>query len=269
MGVKIRNSLVMGLLLLGGCSGDVLPKYALVSELRVLALKAVTPEISPGGTIGVVSALVLDPDGGGRTVTYSWVGCYEGLTASTSRFTCDDAADRVSLGTGTSSTGGIVTVPATALDGLSATRSYNGINYIVAVTVTAGSESVMAFKRIVISSKGIKNANPSITSLTRAGVALNNGDALGGETDLTLNVAAGGYESYQYKDASGGLQTSTEDLLITWFHTEGEMDVSRTFGGNQVNHWKPPGVKGRTNVTLAVVIHDGRGGIDWKQVDLQ
>ncbi len=256
-------------LFLLGCAGDQLPKYALVNNLRVLGLKAATPEISPGGTIGVVSALVLDPDGGGRTITYEWVGCLETTTSSTTRYTCENATDRVSLGSGSSSTGGVVTIPATALDNFSTSRAFNGINYIVAVTVTAGSETIRAFKRIVISTNPTKNSNPTISGIIRAGATLANGNSMGTATDLTADISNASYETYTYKDSGGTSQTSQEDILITWFYTEGSMDVSRTFGRNHLNHWIPPTTKQRTNVTLAIVINDGRGGIDWQSVNLQ
>jgi hypothetical protein len=255
--------------LMTGCSNGSLPKYALISQLRVLGLKATAPEIAPGDTIPSVSALVLDPDGNGRTVSYDWVGCLEMATSDSTRFTCEGATDRVSLGTGTTSSAGVVTVPATILSTVSTSRAFNGINYIVAVTVTASSESIKAFKRIVISSNPTKNTNPTLTSIQRNNVSLSNGDPVGAETDLVANITNGSYENYNYMNAGSQVQPSTEDLLITWFYTEGTMDVARTFSRNNRNHWNPPGAKQRSNVTLAIVIHDGRGGSDWKTVNLQ
>jgi hypothetical protein len=263
-------TICFAILVITGCSESKLPKYNLVSSLRVLAMKSALPEVNPGDPIPVVTTLVLDPDGGGRAITYAWVGCMELPTTAPSRLQCTDAPDKISLGSATASTPGANTIPATALTGVSTAQAFNGVNYIVSLTVTAGSETVTAFKRIVVSSKTTKNSNPSITALTRNGVTLNDGDAVGsGATTLAATIPTSSYENYTFMDAGLTGHNVSEDLLITWFTTDGTMDTARTFAGKQSNGWTAPSPKTRTTVQLAVVIHDGRGGIDWKTISLQ
>ncbi|MEQ1876231.1 MAG: hypothetical protein ABL958_06265 [Bdellovibrionia bacterium] len=254
------------LLLIAGCSEEK-SKYATVSKLRVVGLRTAVPEISPGGTISSVEALVLDPDGNGRPLTYQWAGCMEPLLEHA--FDCEGAADRVDLGTGATSVGGVIVIPPTALDALPPFRAFNGINYLVVLKVDAGNESVKSFKRIVVSTNPAKNSNPDIISLARNGTVLGSPDAfVSGEFTLTSALSAGSSENYTYMDAQGSQKAGTEDILLTWFHTEGDMKTSRTFGGDLDNQWKIDS-KSRTTISLVVVIHDGRGGSDWVQVDLQ
>lgn len=256
--------------LFSACTGTPLPKYALVSNLRIIALKATSPEVSPGDPLPAVSSLVLDPEGGGRTVTYAWVGCVEPVSSAATRYDCEGAADKVSLGSGTSTTAGAINIPATMLALLPTSKAYNGYNYIVSLTVTAGSDSHTAFKRIVVSTKPTKNTNPTVNSFKRNGTSLTNGDAVNsGDQTLTIDVAPADFEAYSYYDANGNLKNSTEDILVTWYITEGTIKTARTFGGNFTNTWTPPSPKARPQVSLAVVIHDGRGGSDWKTVNLQ
>lgn len=257
------------ILMLTSCQGVQLPKYGKLEKLRVLALKATSPEVSPGANIPVVSALVYDPDN--RPITYEWYGCSEALTTDPKRFDCDLASDKISLGTGTSSSG-TSTISTTYLLGQSTIKKFNGINYIVSVIISAGTDSVRAFKRITVSdsTKTTKNSNPTLNYLTRENVQLNNNDSVGSTAStLLLNVSAGSYESFTYLDSQGVSKSSTEDLLLTWFYSEGEMYQDRTFGGNLQNIWTPPNPKVRANVTLSVVAHDERGGTDWVTITLQ
>ncbi|MDZ4676759.1 MAG: hypothetical protein SGI74_04540 [Oligoflexia bacterium] len=252
------------------CTESKLPKYNLVNSLRILAMKSTAPEVSIGDAIPVVSALVLDPDGAGRTITYTWVGCRELPTSSSTRFQCVDAPDKISLGSATTSNAGAETIALTMLALVSAAQAHNGVNYIVSLTVTAGSETVTAFKRIVVTSKATKNNNPSVTALTRNTVTLADNDLIGtGTVTLEATIPSASYENYTFMDALNNTRNVQEDILITWFQTEGTMEATRTFSGDKNNQWTAPAPKTRSLVQLTVVLHDGRGGTDWKTIILQ
>lgn len=259
------------LLGLGACSND-LPKAQLLDRLRVLALIANNPEVSPGGTF-TLSALISDVRGGTRTLSYTLEMCRDpgldyGATAAcdhdTAKQTLASTAVTFSHARRTEAVTipGTYTVPATLFtDAKTDTLSqYNGANYLVIFTLTASDGEVeKVFRRIKVSlaTKPVKNTNPTLT-----GITLDTGAAQTTvpTTEKSLLVTASGAsaEAYQELETTGAFESRTETLVVSWFASEGLLETA-TVALATANKFTPA-----TTLTypsfLIAVLRDERGG---------
>lgn len=271
----------LGLLLycitLVGCSGNDLPEYVKLGDLRILALVVDTPEVGTGATV-TLTPVLSDLNGAGRALTYSAAACPDPGVAYGAVPTCTGSSTKVSLATGQSVTGlsgpnytGAVTstlsisIPASIFDQRSSLEKANGVSYLVTYQVTASDgTSVSAFKRILVSTKGSseRNQNPLLTSVLAGGSAFG---SLPTRTEtLSVTFGAGTPETYFEVQADGSIAAKEESLLTTWFISDGSVDQFRTVGAGEVQY-TPPAVQptGR-NVVFVIVIRDGRGGIAYQ-----
>lgn len=265
------NFFVIGLtaLSLGGCAKG-LPDYFLLDSLRVLAIKASEPEVDPGTTV-ILTPLISDVLGVGRTLTYTVQGCLDPGVALGATPTCDDDPDATTSAAATFTlsapqyTGPApdvsVTVPATILETRNPIDQANGVAYLVLYEIQASeTEKVTSFKRIIVSSRTTKNLNPSIASIQSDGTDL---AALSTVAQtLTPIFAAESAETYAVLSASGTSATKTEELTTTWFVDQGAVKYART-DSNSSNTWTPPTTP-TGSPFLVVVLRDGRGGEDFK-----
>lgn len=263
-----RFALVI-LVVLAGCDRSDLKDQSLLTELRVLAVVLDTPEVSPGAVVNV-TPFVSDVNGGGRALTYSAEGCVDPGLAVGADFTCVGRPDRVTLATdqplplaGPNYTGNAptfaVTVPNTILDNRGPIVANNGYAYLVFYTVKApNGANVRVLKRIFASTRTVKNTNPAITGATADGNPL--GALPTTTTALKLTLTAGSKESYTFLDSNGQSVAKTEDLLVSWFVTDGELDPIQEDSDEAID-WGPPGAAptGR-NIVLVAVVRDRRGG---------
>ena len=295
----MRLSLVISLgslAFLIACADSTLPEYNQLGGLRLLALKADTPEVAAGATITltpVVSDLPTLTQPGGRTLTYGVEGCTDPGVSLGATPDCTQIPDRTiwvakgtaipSLASATSTYTALaptftVTVPATLLANRSTTDQANGVSYLVIYTLTATdttsgmSESIKSVKRLIASTRTTKNSNPSLTGVLadiQAFQTYLNAIAFSGSAfsaiSLTPQFLAGSEETYTLQLSNGTTQTKTETLTTTWFYSDGVMKRYRT-ASNDTNSWTSPSTaptSGHTGMVFYVVVRDGRGGEDF------
>lgn len=257
-------------LFLAGCGGSSLPKYYELRNLRVIALVADQPEVSPGGT-ATITPVVSDAFGGGRALTYEAELCSDpgvGLGATPS---CAGNPTRVVLSSGTVTglsapnyTGPVGTVvaniPATALVGRTSYDQHNGVAWLVTYKITTGQgEQVQSFRRIVVSNKTPKNSNPTLSDIQNSGASLTTLPT--SKARLTGSVGAGSAETYQFQLVDGSFSATEETLQISWLTTDGTFQFSRTPPLSSNDFSPPVPAPAGRNVQLIGVLRDDRGGV--------
>lgn len=270
----------VALLSLSACGTDTLPKFSKLEGLRILGLSAQAPETLPAGGAISVRALFYDRDG--RTLNYTASICTDPGVSVGATPTCSGATDvaQVAASSGTPGanrllevTINVPNIPATALDGKSATESFNGVGYLLVLEVVSadGLDSEKAFKQLVVSdaSKVTKNQNPSFNA---TGVLADGSAIVAMPTTavtLTPSLVAGSEESYLFKVDSSVTVPLTETITVTWLASDGEFARTRTEGVTTTNRFTPPAsaVTGYTPVLVAIA-RDARGGVTWTTVDL-
>lgn len=248
-------------LLIGACCAACAPDFVdprLVNYLRVLSVRSEPPEVAPGGTLSL-DALVGDPLGDGRPVSFAWAVCIPDPILGLS--SCDESnAQPVGFTPEVD-----FTVPADALDGLSPEEQDRGIDVFVLLVVSAGGEQDQALKRVRVSTTDTPNHNPAFYTFT-INDSLDDvvNVQIGHEVDLVGTPTQGSIEMYE--DAALGIQP--EQMRFNWFMTTGRL-------GNIISFGDDDGV-GRTTFTptsdegstVWVVLRDQRGGTAWVQRDV-
>jgi hypothetical protein len=258
------------------CGADSLPKYSLLTNLRVLALQADLPEAHPGDNI-IVTPYLSDPNGGGRAITFSAEVCVDPGVVYGADPTCVGNPTRVVLnnqspaaalpGRWTGDTTPVnFAIPALILIGRSAVEKYNGVSYLFTYQVFAGAETVRSFKKILVvdPTKVTLNTNPTtagpidilFNGVASAGVAV----LPSAEQSLGLSYNAADQEAYAVQSPDGSLQGQVEELTTTWFITEGEVLTYRTVGAEETT-WAPSSAPFALAVAVIAVVRDGRGGV--------
>ncbi len=262
-----------------GCSKDNLPTYIQLGDLRVLALIADQPEAKPGTVVNITPVLS-DTNGNGRALTYTAEACNDPGVGFGANPTCVGSATRVVIVgptpaavtgisapdfTGAATSTVPVTLPATVFTNTTAIQQAIGVAYLFVYKLTAADgANVTAFKRVVVSTKPIfgaaANQNPSITAILNG-----NGTAYTTlSTDkvfLTAQQGAGSAETFLAIQGDGSTVQQTEQLITTWFISDGSVDSFRTLNTEAVGYVPPTSLppNGR-HVVILPVIRDGRGG---------
>lgn len=261
------------LVALSGCGRDDFPKFTTLENLRVLGIRANTPETSPGATVQL-TALISDVTGAGRALRVVVEACSDPGVGYGANPTCSGVADRVAVAdttvnlTGPAYTAALtaqsVTIPTTVLANYSGVDQYNGVPYLVTYSVSAGggAERVDAFKRILVSTKPLKNSNPLLTDVVNA--ASTTVSALPTQaTTLYPAITSGSNEIFSVLNGNGTTSNFQETLTTTWFASDGSFDVQRTESSNG-NGYQPPGSRPTSHsVVIVLVTRDGRGGETW------
>jgi hypothetical protein len=267
--------LLLALLVLStfGCSEDKLPKYVALEGLRILALQADTPEVNPGSSV-TITPYISDINNAG-VLNFAWKACVDTGVAYGADPTCENNSTATTETTGTVSTlnagntftasadSFVVSVPSTILASRSAREQYNGVNYLVVYRISdTQGRSVKSFKRIVVSqsTKTAKNANPSLTGVTKDGATVTSLSA-GSQSTLVPTIGASSQESYTVQTEDGGTQTQTEELQLTWFYSDGELRFFRTLNEAGNTYTAPTTYPTTRSSFLVVVARDERGGI--------
>ena len=284
--VAARLVLLAALLAMtAGCNQPDFPKYNVLGDLRILTVITSAPEVSPGDSV-TFTPILSDVNGQGRTLQYSVSGCIDpgvGIGASP---VCPEP-DPVSMqsgtvallpGAGTTYTGPVpsfsLTMPdaATMFASRSAADQYNGVAYLVFYSISVpNGPSVNSFLRVIVSSvdKAQKNQNPVITSVDL------NDDPIPGALPMPVSAAnfrvtfpASSTDTYQVMHHDGSLTTHTEEMVTTWFISDGEFDFTRTLGSSE-NSWSPPKAKpADRGLVLLVVTRDERGGAAFQKLEM-
>lgn len=255
---------LLGLALcVAGCAPP-LPDRAVVDDLRVLGVRAEPPEAAPGATV-TFDALVADPKGEGRALSWVWAICNPGDGGVGS---CGDPANVLALGTGMTATW---TVPGDALAGLDPQSALAGLDFYVVLGVEVADfedPSVetphdVAFKRVRISINGAPNENPVLTDFTVGGLSAPGAPIVVApetEVELVARPSSGSQEAY----FQPGGEQAIEEARYTWLVTSGSVGDAVSFGetdGVGRTRWRLP--EGEESATVWVVLRDGRGGTSW------
>ena len=266
------------------CSTSNLPDYNKLGDLRVLGFQLDKPEVNAGDTV-TLTPIVSDLNGGGRTLTYLVQGCVDPGISIGAPAACPGTPD--ALGSGTISASSIAgnnlvytgaatavtfTTPASSVifSQVSAVDQFNGISYLVFYTLSApGANSVVAFKRVKVSTNPVKNTNPPLPDILSNGVALGAVASLPSSlitlsADLSATTLA---KTYQQEQPDGSFETQSAVFTTTWFYSDGSMQYFRT-NATDGNQWTPPASQptGRNAVILAVT-RDGIGGESFVKVE--
>jgi len=266
--------LIAAILILSSCDDEPLNFFSL-GELRILALQADTPEIDGTSSTPVtvqITPVISDVDAGGRTLSFTVLACPDpGITVGMEP-TCDTTlpttqtityADVNSSTLGARFTGALpafsVNVPPGLLIGQTEQNRFNGLNYIVTFKITAGSDEIETYKRIVVSERTTKNLNPQIQNVLLNG---STSGSLASGDELSIDVSPGFTpETFDFMDNDGLEVEKTETYTISWFSYKGTTDLSRTYL-DEVNLFTLN--TGETDPFVVAILRDDRGGIDFQ-----
>ena len=266
-----------------GCSPNSLPNYTQLGDLRILGIIANTPETYPGASV-TFTPILSDLNGQGRTLNYSVQACMDpgvGIGA-TPVCTTPDPINTLSgtvtppAGASQTYTGPVptftLTMPnaTTAFNGRSTTDQYNGVNYLVFYQIASsnGTTTVNSFLRVTVSSptKTQKNLNPTLSSFQINGTTPTG--VFTTPTTASNFSLIGSPESYSIMQNDGNLSPSTEELITTWFLSDGTFDYSRTVA-NSGNSWTPPAaVPSGRGIVLLTITRDGRNGAVYQKIEM-
>jgi hypothetical protein len=254
-----RSLLVV--LLLTGCNAQFKPE-TLVDSLRVLAITAEPPEVSPGES-AQLDILQLDPSRPGGKTTVVWVGC-EPDPIDFNRSACNDTSALLQptafatfppgvrvLGFGNRA--GYASA-STLFDGLSPedpVRANGTSGPVLGVVIgeevkpTSSDEelrvlfgrierqevqTVMALTRVTVTERATRNHNPKISALKVDGVAVPKDARLqlreGSTVTLEPELVEGSRETYTLQLPSGPSDKS-ETLVVSWDSSAGRFDQAR------------------------------------------
>ena len=273
-----------------GCIGDLAPKELVVST-RILDIVADPPEVAPGGAVRLRAVV-----GGNRgPVSYRWVACVGpspltgngGFGAGTSEEGCTgDAGLLLPLGTAAEATlvipAGLVDVEALlARFGDRAPRDLVerylrdvGVIFGVGLTVEADGQTVVGYKRVVVSLNPRPNRNPP-TPRVRVNGRWVSVPAAGGEAcvpeegegvrvpraqnvSLAPDADEAWLEPYTVLTALGVFEARTEQAFYSWYATGGALGRGLTRSPTRDNVWQAPDAPGPQS--LWIFLRDGHGG---------
>lgn len=265
------------------CSKNNFPKYSALDRLRILGITTPTPELQnpSSGTTNVSITPYISDIGGSGDITLEVQSCLDpgvslGATPSCSQAQYASSVQTITMSSASTATEGLfgnpertgspqsgaitvpLQIPSQLLPLLPSYMQYNGVSYLITVKATASSGSISSFRRIVISTK-TPNNNPTISDLL-----LNN-------LSFTQRPTEGVYqlklsttdtpESYQFLTGNGDYKNLQEDYEISWFVSEGIMEVSRGFLSDDLD-WSvtTPSLSPPQKTVVVAVLRDGRGG---------
>ncbi|HTG02381.1 MAG TPA: hypothetical protein VK654_17500 [Nitrospirota bacterium] len=270
------------------CGHSDLPKYQTLGDLRILDVLVDKPEANPGDVV-TFTPVLSDLLGNGRQINYSVQACVDPGLAFGADPVCtipDPASIQsgsltIPAGADATYTDAVspftLTMPdsATMFAGRSPADRYNGVIYLVQfnIGITNG-PAINSFLRVFVSDPSVKtslNQNPT------SSIDLNDTpvlDEFTTRTTIAMPVTAVNFratspasslETYQYMQPDGTLLTRTEQMLHSWFTTDGEFDYSRTDNGTE-NKWSSAAKPSGRSAVIVVITRDGRGGSTFKKI---
>ncbi|MBN2498560.1 MAG: hypothetical protein JXR96_28475 [Deltaproteobacteria bacterium] len=262
-----------------GC-GDPFPPQTLVERLRPLAIRAEPPEL---GLLdeAELEALVADPAGDGRPITYTWAVCLFEFENTATDIPCP-GPDSFFL----PSEGARARLSMPELISWLAEQGYDlegiggelpdDVPMLVGLEVRAGGERVRSIKRVKVRLQGDEpyNHNPALAGVRVFDERIEREPfelAAGHGYRLTPMVVEGSQELFL---PEGETEQRLEDHLFSWFSTAGGfsdrrtiLDVDSQGVPLDANEWTAPLEAGP--VRLWLIVRDGRYGVDWLEVDLE
>ena len=260
-------NLIFILFLFISCGDDNFKKYAALSEFRVLGIISDTPEVSDNNATVTLTPIVSDVKSEGREVSIKIEGCLDPGISTGEEISCE-GADHYQLVSETNVdlavvlaaslyTGEIgpfnVTVPNDILSGRSPLESFNGLDYLVIFSFTAGDSEITSFKRIRVSTRPTKNTNPSLDSISNSSLTSE-------EQNLEANISESP-ESFDFYNLTGEIEQATEVYYLSWFTSNGEIENSQLYAGESTKLNLADSLP--DDAVVAVLLRDGRGGVDF------
>ena len=251
-------------ILITSCGDDDFKKYAALSELRVLGIVSDTPEVGDTNETVSLTPIVSDVKNEGRVISIKVEGCVDPGIATGEEISCvgGDKYQLVSNTTvnlntllgATVYTGNLtavdVTIPADILDGRSIFEQYNGIDYLVLFTFSVDEEEIISFKRIRVSSRPIKNTNPTIDSISNLAMVA---------TEQTLSATLGDSpEDFNFYNLTGEIEQGKEVYYLSWFTSSGEIENSQVYASESTKLSLASTLP--NEAVVVVMLRDGRGG---------
>ena len=270
------------------CGESPFQKYQNLRGLRVLAIKASTPEVSESSlpTVVQLTPVISDFGSTGETIAITGSVCPDPGVSFGAEPTCANSPLKTDLTIPSVTpaavafnsglfglpnlTGRIADIAVTLPSGLTTGRStadrFNGIPILITLTFTAGNRTEQAYKRLLISNKSTVNANPTLTQTNANGTALTTSFTA---LEQQLGFIGTGEGNYDFMRVDGTIETRTENLRATFFITDGSLKRARVAATETVE-WTPPSSapSGRP-ISLVTVVYDDRGGVDFSVREIQ
>lgn len=278
-----------------------------VHDLRMLGVRATPPEqnidpnaLAVGASQGATStaavqidALVADPLGNGRTISYTFSTCTLLDPNASACLGKSPGYQVLTTGTTAPNQGSVVISTVFAPSDAFVTQAlqqdnYHGLDGLrvpVQLSIAAGNEQMVGVKLVVYTPPfpGITNAphnNPNIAGITVDGAPWPNNGAftfsMAQRPTDGWNIApvfdGNAQATYQLPSFQGKILTFTESWLFDYFSTFGDFFSLTTAGGFQIasnaanatsSKWKPADGTAPASGTFYVVVRDGRGGENW------
>ncbi|PIU00736.1 MAG: hypothetical protein COT74_03475 [Bdellovibrionales bacterium CG10_big_fil_rev_8_21_14_0_10_45_34] len=253
------------------CSNDNFLKSSNLIGLRIIGIIADQPEVSPGATV-TLTPIVSDYNGGGRAISYQYQLCGDpgisyGAAPSCTGQTIVSSSSGTLAGLSapnyvgpTSAISLSLPDAATVFANRSSIDQFNGVDLLFVMTVSAGKESLTAFRRISVTTKTVVNQNPVIADILSVGVSVTTLPA----TKVSISPSlASQPEVFETMSIDGVVKSQTETLIVSWYSTGGILKYVRTLS-DSANEWDPPTAQtdGRSQVLIAIV-RDARGGLGY------
>lgn len=267
-----KVSFLLLLILLCLSCGDEFTEQSKLGKLRVLAMRADTPEINAAATV-TVTPLISFVDGGDTTLNYNWEACPDPGIDFGADINCDSATAALKLtGSGSFNTNSLsgtqytgnadnisLNIPAavfTYLGTLDSDLQFNGVDYLLILNYTdaTSGQKTTGLKRIRLSTKsaGELNTNPTLGAIQFDGVDIAAFPSKEGVIKVSNLSAAQTYSN----QTNVGLRTFSENMYVSWYASTGEFLFNRTDIGED-NTYTPSGTSG----VFVAVYRDGRGGV--------
>jgi hypothetical protein len=251
----------------------------------VAAITQLAEEFAAAATNYQVSALVADPQGGGRVLQYQWTACVDPAPGDADVI-CPQEPPFVALG-GSGGTAGVVSTTFTPTTDLltAAFEDYQGlvlygVRFMITLTVTTpdGSQQITGGKRVQLSCQLVPGqtaaTNPTFTTISLDGTTwVSPGDPdVSGTTQHTVTPAdpSSLEQHYVVPTYTGGSQALTEAWIYDYMATAGHYSSFELggidFSGQPVpiqNTWNALTTDPEEDVTYYFLVRNGRGGETW------
>lgn len=282
--------LSIGAALLLSCGTGSVDRPSWVHDLRILAIRAEPPEVmidplAPALPPAIqLEALVIDPAGAGRPLTWNWRACVEGEANLGNARTGEESGCPTDASLELNATGETATF-SPSLDYLLAAqrkdsfRGFGGMRILIQLDVTAGEETVRTVKRLIYNAPIVAgmaaNVNPQL---------LGDGLLLDGQPWAAATVpcmardrpylikpvpAPASIEDYVVPTFELTPRALKEAWRYWWFTTAGRLNgqtggaMLGTADENNATEWRATSRDPEGPATFWMVVRDGRGGVAW------
>ena len=263
-------------ILISSCGEDGFKKYETLSTFRVLGIVANTPEVSDNQSTVTLTPIVSDIESEGRQISVEVVACLDPGLSRGAEVSCEGQSFRqvisynggatvdlsTSLG-GSLFTGAMptvdVSIPSNFLQGKSEFEKFNGVDYLVIFNFSSGGEQLLSsFKRIKVSTRPVKNTNPSLGTVSSVEIESENQELVVRNSSTK--------ETFDFYSLSGNLEQKDEVMYLSWFTSNGEIDNAQIYADESSELTFDNDLP--SEAVIVVILRDGRGGSDFEIIYL-